>query len=347
MAEREAMAIATIDCGTTNSRIYIVDESAKILGKATKKVGVRDTAISGSTRALKEGLRETFDKALADADLRERDIRCVLSSGMITSEIGLIELPHLWAPCDIDRLAANMERVEDPEVFPSSVPTYFVRGIKNRYDPGHAAMNDVGNLDFMRGEEAQIAGLLSDGTVLPPVVVTILSSHTKFVPVDERGTILGSITTLSGQLYEALLKETFVGKSVRSEDDFDDHDYFDPKVADIAYDWIRKSGLLRGLMFPRFLDTLLHEKWYDRRLFTECLLAAEDMRALEPVRKMIGTERLAFVLIGQKRRTRIYEYFLKTQTDMAMAVSALSDEDHIDRLSIRGVLHLAKRAGIL
>ena len=49
------MYLATIDCGTTNSRIYIVNENAEILGKATKKVGVRDTAINGSNEVLKQG----------------------------------------------------------------------------------------------------------------------------------------------------------------------------------------------------------------------------------------------------------------------------------------------------
>ena len=54
------MSLATIDCGTTNSRVYIVDEIGTILGKASKKVGVRDTAISGSNATLKDGLTETF-----------------------------------------------------------------------------------------------------------------------------------------------------------------------------------------------------------------------------------------------------------------------------------------------
>ena len=35
------MYYVTIDCGTTNSRAYVVDHSGKILGKASKMVGVR------------------------------------------------------------------------------------------------------------------------------------------------------------------------------------------------------------------------------------------------------------------------------------------------------------------
>ena len=52
------MYLSTIDCGTTNSRVYIVNETGDILGKATKKVGVKDTAMHGSNEVLKEGLKE-------------------------------------------------------------------------------------------------------------------------------------------------------------------------------------------------------------------------------------------------------------------------------------------------
>ena len=32
------MYFITIDCGTTNSRVYVVDETGKVYAKATKKV---------------------------------------------------------------------------------------------------------------------------------------------------------------------------------------------------------------------------------------------------------------------------------------------------------------------
>jgi 2-dehydro-3-deoxygalactonokinase len=341
------MLIATIDCGTTNSRVYIVDENGNVITRASQKVGVRDTAIHGNNHVLKDGLREVFDRALQEVGISSADIHCILSSGMITSELGLVEIPHLWAPCNLDTLAANITRVKDLDVFPPSIPLYFVRGIKNFYDPDKISMQDVGTLDFMRGEEAQVAGLLENRKVKLPAIITILSSHTKLIPTDEEKGILGSVTTLSGQLYEAVLKETFVGKSVRSEDDFDDTDYFNPDVVDMAYDEIMRSGFLRGLMYVRFLDTLVHTRWYDRKLFAETLLAAEDMRALHQVRELMGLSSTSFILIGIKRRCRIYEHILKTKVSPECNVSMITEETDIDQLSIQGVLSLAKKAGIL
>ena len=341
------MLISTIDCGTTNSRVYIVDELGKVLARASRKIGVRDTAINGSNQLLKEGLREVFDSAVRDAGARETDIRCILSSGMITSELGLVEIPHLWAPCSVDTLAANLARVNDLKVFPSTIPLYFVRGIKNLYSPDSITMGEVGTLDFMRGEETQVAGLLASSAMALPGVVVILSSHTKFIPVDETGKILGSVTTLSGQLYEAVLKETFVGKSVRNEDDFDDADYFNPGVVDIARGYAEKSGLLRGLMFPRFLDTLLHARWYDRKLFAESLLAAEDMRALDQVRELMNVTGVRYLLVGMQRRCRIYKHLLEESAGRARSVTSITDEAEIDQLSIRGVISIAEKAGVL
>lgn len=341
------MYVATIDCGTTNSRVYIVDENGRVITRTSQKVGVRDTAISGSNQLLKDGLKEVFERALQEAGLRESQIRCILSSGMITSELGLIEIPHLWAPCTVVELAANLTKVQNLDVFPKSIPLYFVRGIKNAYNPEAISFREVGILDFMRGEEAQVAGLLASGGLALPAVITVLSSHTKYIPVDAKATILGSVTTLSGQLYEAMLKETIVGKSVRSEDDFDDASYFNEEVVDIAYDGVARSGFLRALMFPRFLDTLLHTPWYDRKLFAESLLAAEDMRALDQVRELLKASSVNFILVGMRRRCRIYEHLLRTKSSLARDVTTISAEADIDELSIRGVLSIAKKAGVI
>jgi 2-dehydro-3-deoxygalactonokinase len=267
---------------------------------------------------------------------------------MITSELGLVEIPHLWAPCNIKTLAENLTPFKDDTIFPSSVPFYFIRGIKNHFDPNSVSMKEVGTLDFMRGEETQVAGLLENPYVLLPCYITVLSSHTKFIAVDENQSILGSVTTLSGQLYEAILKETFVGKSVRNDDEFDDTDFFNPQIVDDAYDEILKSGFLRGLMYVRFLDTLVHTPWYERKLFAESMLAAEDMRAINQTQELTGLTSSSFILIGKTRRCRIYEHLIrKMKSDVKCDISIIDDEAQIDQLSIRGALSLAKKARII
>lgn len=340
------MYYLTIDCGTTNSRVYVVDETGKIYAKATKKVGVRNTSITGSRTCLEEGLREIVDQAIHESGFPPSEFGAILSSGMITSEIGLCELPHLMAPCGTEMLSKHIEPVKDVHLTDYDIPVYFVRGIKNimpsKIDNPFTA---VGNCDFMRGEETQMVGLLDRGVKLP-VTAVVLSSHTKFIPIDENGMILGSLTTASGQLREAILAQTFVGKSVEKQEEAQPADYFDPAVVKAANDWINRGGLVRSMMFPRFLDVLLDTRWYERLLFFDTLIAAEDMLALNQLELLTAAPSHNFILIGLENRCRLYEYILKERIPDA-SISSITDVAEIDSLSINGILHIAKKAGIL
>lgn len=340
------MYFATIDCGTTNSRVYVVDENAEIIGQAEKKVGVRDTAIHGNNQALKKGLTETFYQALETTNLKLSDIRFIISSGMITSEIGLLEIPHLWAPAGMTALAENIKKVHDLSIFPVDIPIHFIRGIKNRYDPQTTTIKSVGKLDFMRGEETQVAGLFALHDIKPPFTVVVLSSHTKFIPVDGMKNILGSITTVSGQVYEAIIKETSIGKSIRKDNDCDAENYFDEGIVNTAFYWVKESGFLRSLLLPRFMDTLLETKWYERKLFMESIIASEDIEAMSQLKDFDFPSDETFILIGSKSRSLIYGYLLKEKMKIKNIFKIYNKKD-IDHLSITGSLHLARIAGLI
>jgi len=341
------MYIATIDCGTTNSRVYIVNDQSQTIGKAKKKVGVKDTAITGSNEALKNGLKDTFYDALSNAALELKDIMFVLSSGMITSEIGLLEIPHLWAPVSINDLAYNIKTVHDASIFPVDIPLHFIRGIKNTYNPKTTTFKDVGLLDFMRGEETQVAGLLSTYDIELPTTIVVLSSHTKFISIDKDRKILGSITTVSGQVYEAIIKETFIGKSIRKNDSDDHTFYIEPEIIEAAHNWVTRAGFLRSMLIPRFLDVLLNTKWYERKLFVEAAIAAEDMRVINQFKTLGFPLDTNFVLIGAKERCFIYRHLLREKWNIQNDILTIIDPSDIDMLSVNGSIYLARIAGLL
>jgi 2-dehydro-3-deoxygalactonokinase len=340
------MFIVTIDCGTTNSRLYIVDINGKIIIKVSKKIGIRNVAINGDNKILKHGLWTMFDQALKETGISTSEIHCILSSGVITSELGLKELPHLWAPCSLDTLAASIVYFKSLDVFPSSIPVYFVRGIKNYYDQDKFSLRNIYILDVMRGEETQIAGLLDDKKIKLPVIVLMLSSHTKLIPIDNEERILGSITTLSGQIYEAIIKETLIGKSIRDEDGFDYTGYFNTDIFDVAYKQVTNSGFLRGLMCIRLMDILVHIPWYERKFFLESLLAVEDMSIFSQVKDFTNLSITNYILIGPKFRCLLYKYILETKISPGCDVNIIAEETQIDQLSIKGILSLAKKAKI-
>ena len=181
--------IAVIDCGTTNTRIYIADSAGKILSHSAGKIGVRDVAVAGSNTVLKEGLRKIFLAAVAEANLAPSDIDFAIASGMITSEVGLVELEHNSAPCGLAELAAGAEVIRDERITALPVPVVFVRGVKNR--PGKdALLSELKLLDFMRGEETQMMGLVALLRPKLPINVIMLGSHTKMIHIDAGGPTL-------------------------------------------------------------------------------------------------------------------------------------------------------------
>ena len=59
-------------------------------------------------------------------------------------------------------MAEGVTYVNDREIFPLEMPILFIRGIKNAY-PDEATYRQIRRIDFMRGEETQIAGLSIHG----------------------------------------------------------------------------------------------------------------------------------------------------------------------------------------
>ena len=305
------MPFAVIDCGTTNSRIYLLDENYKIIKKGNKKIGVRDTVLHGSNEVLKLGLKKLMEETILSSDLKIQDIKFAIASGMITSEIGLIEIPHLRAPIGISDLAKNIKVIQNKKIFPLNIPLYLIRGIKN-YFPENTTYKDIRKVDFMRGEETQAAGLISLYPELSyPVTIVVLSSHTKYIYINKEKKICSSLTTLSGQTYEAIRKNSSIGKSIKSDKSKQAENYFDADVIDTAYDSVKNAGFLRTLMMPRFMEVLLKTKWYERRLFINAAIVAEDLRALNEYKTLNCLLNCDFVLIGHKIRCKILSYLLK------------------------------------
>ena len=341
------MPFAVIDCGTTNSRMYILNEQFKIISKGYKKIGVRDTAINGSNEILKIGLKELFESTLNSAGLKISEVKFAITFGMITSEIGLIEIPHLWAPVTIDDLAKNIKVVQDLKVFPLNIPLYLIRGIKN-YFPENTTYKDIRKVDFMRGEETQAAGLISLYPELSyPVTIVVLSSHTKYIYINKEKKICSSLTTLSGQIYEAIRKNYSIGKSIKSDKSEQAENYFDTDVIDTAYDSVKNAGFLRTLMMPRFMEVLLKTKWYERRLFINAAIVAEDLRALNEYKTLNCLLNCDFVLIGHKIRCKILSYLLKKYYRVTEKIKCIYEKGEIDQLSIGGGITIAQTAGHL
>lgn len=336
--------IAVIDCGTTNTRVYIMNEDGGIAGQSAEKVGVRDVAAAGTKQVLQDGIKKAFLRALDNAGVELRRIRFAIASGMITSEIGLIDLPHVIAPAGLDELAASVKTVKDKSVFPLDVPVVFVRGIRNAVrEGGGLGLGQLRQMDFMRGEEVQIMGILADRAPTLPVNVVVLSSHTKLIHVNERGQITGSITTISGQFYEAL-QATSIGKSIRPTPAVEPAGgYSLADIVDAAYESVTKAGFLRTMLMPRFMQVLISTNWAERQQFVDAAIAACDMEIFAEFGRLGFPNAVPYLLVGHKERCEIYDLLLKRLFGLGCKVDYIYDQAEIDRLTVSGAFAVANK----
>ena len=119
----------TIDSGTTNTRVSLVTDG-RIADTRKFNVGAKKGMENG--QLLQGALRGGIADILQANGMNEEQIECSLASGMITSEFGLVNLPHIIAPAGAKELHESLYRCSLPEI--SKLPFVFVRGIKTTGD---------------------------------------------------------------------------------------------------------------------------------------------------------------------------------------------------------------------
>ncbi len=334
------MMFAVIDCGTTNTTIFILSDESQLITQGTKKVGVRDTSITGSKHVLKNGVEELYYTILKENGIDNSKIKFAIASGMITSEIGLIEIPHLVAPCGLEELSQHIEVIRDPEVLNIGVPVYFIRGIRNNYGED-ATVHRIRQVDFMRGEEVQCIGILEELKPKLPVNIVVLSSHTKLIHIDKEGKIRSCMTTMSGQIFEALKAATNVGKSIMDCQDEEAGGYSFEEIVAVAKDCVENAGFIRTMLMPRFMQVLLKTNSEERTLFVDAAIAVDDMKAFMDFEAQ-GYNTSKCILFGHKSRCKLYTYLIKQYLGNEIDVESIYDEQAIADMTIKGVIITAE-----
>ena len=217
----------TIDGGTTNTRINLVENGA-VVDRLKFNVGAKNGSDLKGT--IKNGIAEILEKNKVES------VEKILACGMITSEFGLVNLPHLTAPCGLDELSEGMYETVIEEI--SSIPFVFVRGVK--------VQGDFENTDMMRGEETEIMGLEIEKDAL----YVLPGSHSKLIYIDEKGRISKFSTELTGELISAVSKETILKDCVSLEANADEEYLLK------GYDFAKKEGVNSAFFKVRILKNL-------------------------------------------------------------------------------------------
>lgn len=226
----------TVDSGTTNTRLRLVCNGV-VTDTLRYAVGAR-TVVQGRP-VLRETLREGIAALLQKNGKTEADITRILAAGMITSEFGLVELPHITTPAGIKELHAALYETVMPDI--SAIPIVFVRGVRT-------PCTDLENADVMRGEEAELAGLWQgEGVYILP------GSHSKHIETDAQGCITGFATLFSGEMLAALAQDTILRDAVDLSLEASDEEFLLQ-----GYRCSAEKGINEALFKVRLLKTVFH-----------------------------------------------------------------------------------------
>lgn len=280
MQGEKSDCLICVDTGTTNTRVWLL-RGAEVLATARVGVGVRDTAREGTAAKLYEALREAIASVSShtiegggDGPLRvpEAVPQAVIAAGMITSPLGLREIPHLVAPAGLAALSAAVVQCHFPQI--TGLPFFLVPGVRSGAD--RTAPAEVGSTDVMRGEETLCLGLAASGLLGPRSTLLNLGSHWKLIRLDAETRIESSVTSLSGELIHATQTQTILAGSVPGSRP----EVIDPEWMRFGMAEQRCSGTARALFCVRLLEQRSTSTPEERLAYLIGVYIAADLDAM-------------------------------------------------------------------
>ena len=330
----EKLCAIYVDMGTTNTRAWLM-EGSRLIARETAPVGVRDSAREKSAKVIRNGLHDLI------AQLRGSSVACmpahIAAAGMITSSLGLTELPHVAAPAGLDELSSAAQWHHFDDV--SDLPILLVPGV--RCGPASPKIEQIDSLDVMRGEETLCAGLIASSIVDRSGAVLNLGSHWKAIQFDEKGRISSSITSLSGELLHATQQRTILAGSVATNWP----DRLSPEWLTSGMNLVRQSGVARTLFCARLLDLSHQGSPEDRLAFVVGAFIATDLDALRN-RGALSSQREVGI-IGHKALAEAWQLALSdVQIPSAIIDSATVEKAFLTalRLILERARHLLDRS---
>ena len=287
-----APAYLVVDAGTSRTRVRLW-HAGSVVDEVDARVGAKDVALAGSSQPIAEGLRALI------ATMRDRhdlDPRAVVCSGMITSNVGLVEVPHATAPIALGELARRVVRHDVATV--TDLPMYFVPGIKT-VATGEG-WETLASFDVMRGEEVEVVGLLATLDLEPPLAFFHCGSHHKLIEVGasdtataqadraaapaiseadgaEGAVILRSSTAITGELLAAIRESTILASSLTDLDGIE----LDPEAVAAGVRHARAAGFARAAFLVRVGETIAGKGRTGVTSFLLGALADLDLQLIE------------------------------------------------------------------
>jgi 2-dehydro-3-deoxygalactonokinase len=314
--------------GTTNTRVWLL-RNEEVIANAKATVGVRDSARDGSNTRICQALRGLIsDVSKASRSKGSEEISFVAGCGMITSSLGLLEVPHVPAPAGLKELASGIVKSNFSEII--NVPFLLIPGV--RTGDRHADLDQIDTCDFMRGEETLCIGLFSLGLLKPHSILLNLGSHWKAVVMSREGSITSSVTSLSGELIHTVQTQTILFESLPQG-----------PLASLDFRWMeqgmieqRRSGLARTLFCVRLLHQNTVGDAEQRLSYMAGAFISSDLDSLM-ARKILTRDR-SVTVAGTGALVRAWCHALSLSSIPTIAL----DHSHLERGLLTGMRRIVE-----
>src|SRR5438132_12524530 len=170
---------------TTYTTVWLMKDD-RILRESKHPEGVRQTSIRGDRELLESTLRGTLRSLSRRAPSPPR---FVLAAGMLTAQLGLLEVPRVLAPAGVGKLAEIVRMKSFARVSP--LPFFLVPGVRIGRAP--CELSEAADSDVIRVDETEILGFQANAqprTHGAPWLLLHVGGHSKGIVVDGRGRIV-------------------------------------------------------------------------------------------------------------------------------------------------------------
>lgn len=268
------MYIAYYDCGTTNTRAYLLHYN-KICQSVSEAVGIKDFALDNDKSRLIITLHEIFTRLVKDEGIMSEHIDEIIFSGMISSPSGLVEIEHITAPVSLEKLKSSVVEYYEAELFHRKLK--IIPGIKTARQDERVMPEQAPAINMMRGEETEIFGVIRDNPDLQQgdYVLVLPGSHTQAVLLRD-GVIHDISSNITGELFNVISTGTILGASINGEESWEIHE----GMVKLGAGEVHRTGFNRALYILRIQDLFTNATLNERRSYLEGVLNVGVMDAI-------------------------------------------------------------------
>jgi len=319
------------DSGTTNTRIYFIDDG-HMKAMKSEKIGTLDNVTSGDRQTLLRGLKYMYDTFLNELSVSDADIDGIYMSGMATSKNGIHEVDYLRLPVDLNIYQNSVHTCHTP-LFDRVIG--YLTGLVYRPDR-KGTLENIECFNNVRGEEIELFGIMdtySEFFAEKKTAVIMPGSHTHILYVENKK-IVEITSCMGGEMFAAMAAHTILSASVSLAPDV-----IEAEALIKGCETVKKYGVNRALYITRALDLFTDENINTRNSYLEGVINSGVIIALAANDRFADLDYVA--VAGNPVYFQIFAPLLSTFPGRAECIEM--DQSGTDSFALHGFIQLINR----